>query len=95
MSGTYFVLGEQQPERRRRTLVKQDTHLSGCHCALGGVLEHRAGLLETDPGEQLHELADLHSVFEVLKQGGYWHSASAEHPSSADALAVLFHRRAG
>lgn len=69
-------------------MVEQDSHLRGGKSAAGGVFKYGAGLLKRDAREQLDELPDRYSVFEVLEQGSDWHACTAEYPSPADAFDV-------
>ncbi len=56
------------------------------------VIEDRAHLLDGDAGEQIYELANLNSIFEVLKERGDRDSRATEHPRAAYALWITLDR---
>ena len=56
------------------------------------MLQHRAGLLRCDPGEELYKFSQGDSVFQVFEQRRHWDPGAAEHPGTTDALGILLHR---
>src|SRR5207253_10181459 len=58
------------------------------------VLEHGADLIERDTREQLHELCQWNSIFEILEESGNGHASTSKHPRAAYAIRIAFDSRA-
>jgi hypothetical protein len=50
------------------------------------MVEDCSHLLDGDSGEPLHELRDLHAIFEVLNESPDGDACASKHPCTADAL---------
>jgi hypothetical protein len=83
---------QETPQRNGRPLVEQDPHSGhSSRRAPGDMLQHLPCLLVGDAREQLDELRQGDSVFEVLEQSRYGDMGSAEHPGTADRQGVALH----
>ena len=95
-SGRHFMLRQRKAERNWRTLIKQNTHLSGDgERASRRMFKHRSRLIQRDPGEPFDELRNLRTVLEILEHRGDRYTRVPEHPSTADAVWVLLNGRTG
>lgn len=54
------------------------------------MFQHSPRLRKRDAGEQLGELADWHTVFEVFEQRSYGHTRAAKHPGATHTLGIAF-----
>lgn len=52
------------------------------------VFQHSTRLLYGDTGEPGDEVRQLRPVFEVLKEGGHWHTSAAEDPGPTSLVRV-------
>ena len=57
------------------------------------MLQYGANLLNGDAGKPLNELRYERPIFEVLEEGGHWHSSAAEHPCTAHSLRIALDSR--
>ena len=61
-------------QRCRSALIEEDAHLRRGQSAARCVLQHSACLIKSNAREQLNELTDRHSVFEILEQSCNGHA---------------------
>jgi hypothetical protein len=88
------VLRQGVTQRLGRPLIEQYAHLCGGERTACGMIEHRANLLQRDPGKPIDKLRHQRAVFKILKEGGHGHARAAKHPRAADAFWVPLDGRA-
>ena len=89
------MLKYEVAQRRRRTLIEQDSHLRYGERATGSVLQHDARLFKCDARKQFRKLAYLHAIVKVFEESRDWHARATKHPCATHALGVEFDSRTG
>ena len=75
-----FMLRQGLAQRYRGALVEKDAHSGRSQGAPCCVFEHRAYLVEGDPGEQLDKLGHRDTILEIFEQRRDGHAGAAEQP---------------
>ena len=90
------MLRQRKAEGNRRTLIKQNAHLSGDReRAPRRMFKHRTRLLKRHPREPFNELCNLRAILKILEHRGDGYTCVPKHPSAADTVWVLLNGRTG
>ena len=94
VGGSNVMFSDVCPQRDRRALIKEDTHLRNLQ-GVGGVLQDYTRLFNSDARKPAYEIRQLRPVFEVLEKSGNGHTRAAKHPSATHALGASLYGSTG
>ena len=84
------MTGNRVPQRRGRSLIKENAHSRHRQRTAGGMVQHCPGLLHGDARKPIDELVHGSVVFKVFKQRCHRHPRAEKHPRTADNSGVSF-----